>query len=271
LGAYRLLLRQWYLSAALLAADRRAVHELGLRVPFIFSAVLVIIGLYVRVSLHESPVFAKVAAAKKQVKIPLGTLLTKHVRVTILGTFIMLATYTLFYIMTVYSMTFSTAAAPVGLGLPRNEVLWMLMMAVIGFGVMVPVAGLLADAFGRRKSMLIITTLIILFALFAFKPLLGSGNPVLVFAFLLLGLSLMGLTFGPMGALLPELFPTEVRYTGASFSYNVSSILASVAPYIAAWLQANYGLAAVGTYLASMAALTLIALLLTHETRHQSL
>ena len=87
--------------------------------------------------------------------------------------------------------TSSTAAAPVGLGLPRNEVLWMLMMAVIGFGVMVPVAGLLADAFGRRKSMVIITTLIILFALFAFNPLLGSGNPILVFAFLLLGLSLM--------------------------------------------------------------------------------
>ncbi|EHC60820.1 Major facilitator superfamily, partial [Salmonella enterica subsp. enterica serovar Minnesota str. A4-603] len=151
----------------------------GWRVPFIFSAVLVIIGLYVRVSLHETPVFAKVAAAKKQVKIPLGTLLTKHVRVTILGTFIMLATYTLFYIMTVYSMTYSTAAAPVGLGLPRNEILWMLMMAVIGFGVMVPVAGLLADAFGRRKSMVIITTLIILFALFAFTPLLGSGNPAL--------------------------------------------------------------------------------------------
>ena len=241
-------------------------------VPFIFSAVLVIIGLYVRVSLHESPVFEKVAKAKKQVKIPLGTLLTKHVRVTVLGTFIMLATYTLFYIMTVYSMTFSTAAAPVGLGLPRNEVLWMLMMAVIGFGVMVPVAGLLADAFGRRKSMVIITTLIILFALFAFNPLLGSGNPILVFAFLLLGLSLMGLTFGPMGALLPELFPTEVRYTGASFSYNVASILgASVAPYIAAWLQTNYGLGAVGLYLAAMAGLTLIALLLTHETRHQSL
>ncbi|MDU9017143.1 MAG: MFS transporter [Escherichia coli] len=235
----------------------------GWRVPFIFSAVLVIIGLYVRVSLHESPVFEKVAKAKKQVKIPLGTLLTKHVRVTVLGTFIMLATYTLFYIMTVYSMTFSTAAAPVGLGL---------MMSVIGFGVMVPVAGLLADAFGRRKSMVIITTLIILFALFAFNPLLGSGNPILVFAFLLLGLSLMGLTFGPMGALLPELFPTEVRYTGASFSYNVSSILgASVAPYIAAWLQTNYGLGAVGLYLAAMAGLTLIALLLTHETRHQSL
>jgi len=244
----------------------------GWRIPFIFSAVLVLIGLYVRVSLHETPVFAKVAAAKKQVKIPLGTLLTKHVRVTVLGTFIMLATYTLFYIMTVYSMTFSTTPAPVGLGLPRNEVLWMLMMAVIGFGVMVPLAGLLADRFGRRPSMIVITSLIILFALFVFPPLLGSGNPALVMAYLLIGLSLMGLTFGPMGALLPELFPTEVRYTGASFSYNVSSILgASVAPYIATWLQANYGLAYVGFYLAAMAALTLIALLLTHETRHQSL
>ncbi|HDT1289190.1 MFS transporter [Enterobacter asburiae] len=244
----------------------------GWRLPFIFSAVLVLIGLYVRVSLHETPVFAKVAAANKQVKVPLGTLLTKHVRVTVLGTFIMLATYTLFYIMTVYSMTFSTAAAPVGLGLPRNKVLWMLMMAVIGFGVMVPIAGLLADKFGRRASMITITTLIILFALFVFPPLLGSGSPALVMAYLLIGLSLMGLTFGPMGALLPELFPTEVRYTGASFSYNVASILgASVAPYIATWLQANYGLFYVGVYLAAMAALTLIALLLTHETKHQAL
>ncbi len=244
----------------------------GWRVPFILSAVLVIIGLYVRVSLHETPVFAKIAKAGKQVKVPMGTLLTKHLKATILGTFIMLATYTLFYIMTVYSMTYSTAAVPVGLGFSRNDVLWMLMMAVIGFGVMVPIAGYLADAFGRRKCMIAITSLIVIFALFLFQPLLGSGSSTLVMAFLLIGLSLMGLTFGPMGALLPELFPTQVRYTGASFSYNMSSILgASVAPYIATWLQANYGLFYVGVYLAAMAALTLIALLLTKETRHQSL
>jgi metabolite-proton symporter len=244
----------------------------GWRVPFILSAVLVIIGLYVRVSLHETPVFAKIAKAGKQVKVPMGTLLTKYLKATILGTFIMLATYTLFYIMTVYSMTYSTAAVPVGLGFSRNDVLWMLMMAVIGFGVMVPIAGYLADAFGRRKCMIAITSLMIIFALFVFQPLLGSGSPALVMAFLLIGLSLMGLTFGPMGALLPELFPTEVRYTGASFSYNVASILgASVAPYIATWLQANYGLFYVGVYLACMSALTLIALLMSKETRHQSL
>jgi MFS family permease len=243
----------------------------GWRVPFILSAVLVLIGLYVRVSLHESPVFAKVQKENKQVKMPIGTLLSKHLTATILGTFIMLATYTLFYIMTVYSMSYGTAPAPAGLGYSRNSFLWMLMVAVIGFGVMVPIAGLLADRFGRRKTMITITLMIIAFALM-FPMLLGSGSQVLVMGFLILGLSIMGLTFGPMGALLPELFPTEVRYTGASFSYNLSSILgASVAPYIATWLNANYGLQAVGFYLASMAVLTLIALIACKETRNQTL
>ncbi|MDC7867519.1 transporter [Pantoea ananatis] len=243
----------------------------GWRVPFVLSAVLVLIGLYVRVSLHESPVFAKVQKEKKQVRVPIASLLSKHLTATILGTFIMLATYTLFYIMTVYSMSYGTAGAPAGLGISRNSMLWMLMMAVIGFGVMVPIAGLLADRFGRRKTMIVITLMIIGFS-FLFPAMLGSGSQALVMAFLLLGLSIMGLTFGPMGALLPELFPTEVRYTGASFSYNLSSILgASVAPYIATWLNAHYGLYAVGLYLASMAFLTLIALIACKETRHQTL
>ena len=243
----------------------------GWRVPFVLSAVLVLVGLYVRLSLHESPVFAKVKKEKKQVKIPIGTLLSKHLKATIIGTFIMLATYTLFYIMTVYSMTYGTTPAPGGLGFPRNTMLWMLMLAVIGFGVMVPIAGLLADRFGRRKTMIVITLMIIAFSLI-FPSMLGSGDQLMVMAFLLCGLSIMGLTFGPMGALLPELFPTEVRYTGASFSYNLSSILgASVAPYIATWLAHTYGLFYVGIYLASMACLTLIALLASKETRHESL
>ncbi|QEW30325.1 MFS transporter [Erwinia billingiae] len=243
----------------------------GWRVPFVLSAVLVLVGLYVRLSLHESPVFAKVKKEKKQVKIPIGTLLSKHLKATIIGTFIMLATYTLFYIMTVYSMTYGTTPAPGGLGFPRNTMLWMLMLAVIGFGVMVPIAGLLADRFGRRKTMIVITLMIIAFSMI-FPSMLGSGNQLMVMAFLLCGLSIMGLTFGPMGALLPELFPTEVRYTGASFSYNLSSILgASVAPYIATWLAHTYGLFYVGIYLASMACLTLIALLASKETRHESL
>lgn len=243
----------------------------GWRVPFLLSAVLVLIGLYVRVSLHETPVFAKIAKAKAQVRMPIGTLLNQHFKMTIIATFIMVATYTLSYIMTVFSMTYGTAPLPRGLGFSRNDFLLMLMIGVIGFGLMVPIAGQLADKFGRRYTMIAITVLIIAFAL-VFPSLLGSGNVWLVMAFLLCGFMVMGLTFGPMGALLPELFPTEVRYTGASFSYNVASIIgASVAPYIAAWLTANYGLFYVGIYLATMACLTLLALLAAHETRHRAL
>lgn len=243
----------------------------GWRVPFILSAVLVLVGLYVRVSLHETPVFAKIAKAGKQVRIPIGTLFSKHLKATVIGTFIMVATYTLFYIMTVYSLGYGTTPKPLGLGITRNDFLLMLMIGVVGFGVMVPIAGQLADAFGRRKTMICITLLMIVFALL-FPTLLGSGSQALVMVFLLCGFLVMGLTFGPMGALLPELFPTEVRYTGASFSYNVASILgASVAPYIATWLATRYGLFYVGIYLASMAMLTLIALLLSKETRDQSL
>lgn len=196
----------------------------GWRVPFLLSAVLVLIGLYVRVSLHEAPVFAKIAKAKAQVRMPIGTLLKQHLKVTIIATFIMVATYTLFYIMTVFSMTYGTAPLPRGLGFSRNDFLLMLMIGVIGFGLMVPVAGQLADKFGRRHTMIAITVLIMAFAL-VFPSLLGSGNIWVVMAFLLIGFMVMGLTFGPMGALLPELFPTEVRYTGASFSYNVASII----------------------------------------------
>jgi len=243
----------------------------GWRVPFILSAVLVIIGLYVRVSLHESPVFTQAQQAQQHVSLPISTLFKKHFSAMVLGTFIMLATYTLFYIMTVYSMSYGTAPVPQGLGFSRNSFLWMLMVAVIGFGIAIPIAGILADRFGRRPTMIAITLLIIVFAL-VFPSILASGSQWLVMLFLTLGLTIMGLTFGPMGALLPELFPTEVRYTGASFSYNLASILgASVAPYIATWLNAKWGLFAVGLYLASMAVLTLIALILSKETRHTML
>ncbi len=150
----------------------------GWRVPFILSAVLVIIGLYVRVSLHESPVFTQAQHAQQHVSLPISTLFQKHFRAMVLGTFIMLATYTLFYIMTVYSMSYGTTPAPQGLGFSRNSFLWMLMVAVIGFGVAIPIAGILADRFGRRPTMIAITLLIIVFAYCSprFWPVVPSGG-----------------------------------------------------------------------------------------------
>ena len=140
---------------------------------------------------------------------------------------------------------------------------------MIFFGIFTLLSGLWADRLGRRKTLILVTTGIIVFGLL-WVPLLNQGF-IGVMAWLILGFSLMGMTFGPMGALLPELFPTNVRYTGSGISYNISSILgAAVAPFIAVWLWAvgDGSPWLVGVYLASMAGITLIALLLGKETRH---
>ncbi|HUH75741.1 MAG TPA: MFS transporter, partial [Devosia sp.] len=125
-----------------------------------------------------------------------------------------------------------------------------------------------ADKWGRRKTLIVVTTAIFLFGL-CWTPMLNAGF-IGVMAWLILGFALMGMTFGPMGALLPELFPANVRYTGSGISYNVSSILgAAVAPFIAVALWSLGGGSPfwVGIYLSGMAVLTLIALLLGKETK----
>ena len=111
----------------------------------------------------------------------------------------------------------------------------MLIVGVVFFGIFTLVSGPLAEKYGRRKMLIGVTSGIFVFGLL-FVPLFGGGFAGTM-ARLIIGFSLMGLTFGPMGALLPELFPTNVRYTGSAVSYNVSSILgAAVAPFIAVWL-----------------------------------
>jgi MFS family permease len=169
---------------------------------------------------------------------------------------------------------FAPATFQVGLGYLRNDFLIMLIVGVVIFGVFTPIAGLLADRFGRRPMLLVVTALIGLFGL-TFQPWFGSsaGEPAVTTAFLALGLALMGLTFGPMGALLPELFPTNVRYTGSAIAYNVASILgASIAPIVALLLwQRDGDIVLVGLYLTGAAVITFIALLLVKETREVDL
>ena len=248
-----------------------AFLEWGWRVPFLASAVLVIIGLYVRFKLIETPSFQKAVATGEVVKIPLARVFRSNWRALILGTFIMLATYTLFYLMTTYTLTYGTTPvdAPVaGLGFERNTFLVMLIVGVVFFGIFTLVSGPLAERFGRRAHLIVTTIAIILFG-FSFVPLFAAGT-IGVYALLIIGFTLMGLTFGPMGALLPELFPTNVRYTGSAISYNVASILgAAVAPFIAValWGAAGGSPVLVGVYLSSMGAITLVALLLSKETR----
>jgi MFS family permease len=147
----------------------------------------------------------------------------------------------------------------------------MQMFGVIFFGLTIPISSKLADRYGRRSTQMVVMVAIILFGL-CFGALFGSGSQAVVLLFLSVGLGLMGLCYGPLGAMLSELFPTKVRYTGASLTFNLAGIFgASLAPYAATYLATNYGLRFVGYYLAAAAAITLGALVVMRETRDESL
>ncbi|MFS0731028.1 MFS transporter [Curtobacterium sp. 1P10AnD] len=249
----------------------------GWRIPFLLSAVLVIVGLYVRFKLVESTVFRGVQESGTVAKVPLARVFRTSWRPLIVGTFGMVATYVLFYFMTTFTLTYGTTGATagplvpkIGLGYSRGEFLTLLMIGVVFFGILTPVAGFLADRFGRRSTLLWTTAGIALFGLTFQIWFAASHGPITVVTFLIVGLSLMGLTFGPMGALLPELFPTNVRYTGSAVAYNVASILgASLAPTVALALwKADGNIFLVGLYLTIAAVVTLVALFFVKETRH---
>ncbi|MQA39779.1 MFS transporter [Rugamonas aquatica] len=230
----------------------------GWRIPFLASSLLVIVGLYIRLKIHETPDFQKVLDKNERVKVPVVTVWRDHRRVLVLGTLIALATFVLFYLMTVFALSWGTSA----LKFTRKDFLIQQLFAVIFFGLTIPVAALWADRYGRRATLIWVSAAIALFGL-TMAPMFGSGSSLQVTVFLSLGLGLMGMTYGPLGTMLSELFPAEVRYTGASLTFNLAGILgASLAPYAATWLATNYGLQYVGYYLSGAAVISLVALLL---------
>ena len=257
---------------------QQALVEWAWRIPFISSLALVLVGLYVRLTLHESHVFIEAEEKGKKLKAPVSVVFTKHFKPMVIGTFIMVATYSLFYIMTAFaqaysrtSATLSEAGYPMGLGIPANTFTGLLLISAIVFAIFISISGLYADKIGRRKWLIWTTVSILIFAL-CMPLFLGNGTPTSVFAFLVIGMALMGMTFGPMAALLPELFPTEVRYSGASLAYNIASIIgATIAAMISLKINALYGLMGVGIYLAINAFLTLLALLASKETKNVDL
>lgn len=243
--------------------DDAAFDAWGWRVPFLASSLLVVVGLWIRLSLTETPEFRQAIEKAERVKLPLGDVLVKHTRALLTGTFAGTATFTLFYLMTVFTLSWGTTA----LHYARQDFLVLQMVGVVFFGIAIPLSALVADRIGSR-AMIIVATLGITAFGFLLAPLLGSGSTLGVIACLALGLALMGLTYGPLGAALSELFPTAVRYTGASMTFNLAGIVgASLAPYLATWLATRHGLPAVGLYLAVVGVITLVALLAMPKRR----
>jgi len=155
------------------------------------------------------------------------------------------------------------------LGYSREKFLAIQLVGILFFALGIPIGGALAQR-GRRRTLLWVTAAIGGFGLFM-APVFQAGTAGVV-AMMVLGLLLMGLTYGPLGTVLSELFPTAVRYTGSSLTFNFAGIFgASLAPYIATWLATTYGLQYVGYYLAGAAALTLIGLFAMRETKDDEL
>jgi metabolite-proton symporter len=253
------------LIAALL--DDAQFRAWGWRIPFLGSSVLVILGLYVRLKLTETPVFAKALAEFQPARLPLAELLKHHSVPLILGALSMVVCYALFYLITVFTLSYGVAT----LHIPRSEFLGMLCIAIIFMAIANPVAAKAGDRYGRRP-VLIVAGIAALLTGFFYAPMLNTGSPLLITIFLSIALFIMGATYAPIGALLPELFPTRVRYTGAGAAYNIGGILgASLAPYIAQKLVMHGGIAWVGGYISVAAAVSVIAIFLMHETRDTEL
>jgi metabolite-proton symporter len=230
----------------------------GWRVPFIASSALVLVGLYVRLRIEETPDFRRTLERNERVRVPIGVVLREHALTLLLGTFAAVAVFVVFYLMTVFALSWGTSK----LGYTRQEFLVLQMIGVVFFGLTIPAAGALADRTNPRRILIFASVALAVYGL-AFAPLLQAGKPGSVVLCLALGLGLMGVGYGPLGAALASLFPTAVRYTGASLTFNLAGIIgASLTPYAATWLATRYGLAAVGYYLSIAALLTLGALLL---------
>ena len=252
-----LILSRWLTDAQFFA--------FGWRIPFLASAALVLVGLYVRLTIAETPVFRDALHRREQVKVPIVVVFRDHLRALLVGTMMSLATFVLFYLMIVFALSWATTA----LGYGRDKFLIIQLSGILFFAAGIPVGGLLAKH-GRRRTLLWVTLAIGAFG-FIMAPLFIAGTAGAV-AMMVLGLSLMGLTYGPLGTALSELFPTPVRYTGSSLTFNFAGIFgASLAPYIATWLAKNYGLQYVGYYLSGAAALTLVGLLAARETKDDDL
>ena len=255
-----------FLGLALLLSDEQ-FRDWGWRIPFLLSAALVMVGLYVRLKLEESPVFAKAVARQERVKLPVVAVCAQYWRPTLLGAGAMVVCYALFYISTVFSLSYGVST----LGYSREGFLGMLCFAVVFMALATPLSAWLSDRYGR-KPVLVVGGLLAAASGFAMEPLLTSGSTWGVTLFLSVELFLMGVTFAPMGALLPELFPTHVRYTGASAAYNLGGIVgASAAPFFAQKLVSMGGLSWVGGYVSAAAVLSVLAVLCLRETRDTAL
>lgn len=255
-----------------------AMTDWAWRIPFLSSFVLVVIGLYVRLKLTEAPIFIATLNKPKPKTLPMMEVIVTHFKPFFLGMLICLAGYVLFYIMIAFSQIYAKSAPTVseagyamGLGFSPQIFTALLMCSAISLAITIAISGKYIDIVGRRIWLIWTTFGVAIFGL-ALPYFLDNGTTTSLFWFLMIGMGLIGMGYGPLASFLPELFPTHARYSGASLTYNISGLFgASVAAIITLPLNANYGLKGVGIYLTLNAIVSLIGLSFIVETRDNRL
>jgi metabolite-proton symporter len=239
--------------------------EWGWRLPFAGSAALVLVGLYVRLTIEETPVFRAAAQRREHVRLPTLIVFRDHGRAIVAGVLASLTMFVVFYLLTVFTLSYGTTV----LGYTREQFLLIQMIGVVCFAITIPIAAVAAEH-GRRRTLMWSAAAIAVFGL-VMPSLLPAGLSGAVLT-LTIGLALMGFIYGPIGTVLSELFPTTVRYSGSSLTFNLAGIVGgALAPYLATWLAAHYGLTYVGLYLTMSAVLTMIGLAMMQETKDRVL
>ncbi|TMR13602.1 MHS family MFS transporter [Nonomuraea turkmeniaca] len=240
----------------------------GWRLPFVASLLLVIVGLYVRLKISETPVFQAAMDERRIAKVPFAGLMRHQWRRVLLGAGAMTIAYTLFYTATTYCLAYGTTA----LKIPRTTMLALTMIGVLFMAAGTVASAMVSDRLGRRRTLIAGTAVAVVWGLVMF-PLMETASVVLVGLALAGALGLMGLIFGPMGAYLPELFKTEYRYSGASVAYSLGGVLGgAVPPLVATSMQASgLGVITIGGYVSAMALLSLLCLLALPETGDETL
>lgn len=234
----------------------------GWRLPFLGSALLVAVGLWVRLKLTETPAFAKALAEEKPSEVPLAELFKRHFLPTLAGTFAVVACFAVFYIATAFALGYGTTVLKYS-----RETFLGVQLGAIGFMALgIVIAGCWSDASNPRRVLIAGCFMAVAVgALMA--PMMTNGTLLSCWAYLSLALLTMGFVYGPLGAFLPGLFPARVRYTGASMSFNVGGIIGGgLTPMVAQALSTEGGLVPVGIYLGAAALISLVALIpLKHQ------
>jgi MFS family permease len=230
----------------------------GWRIPFLLSAVLVGLGLWVRLKISETPDFAEALEKEAPVAVPIGDLLRHHLVATLAGTFAVVACFAIFYLATSFALGHGTQA----LGYPKEQFLLIQLGAILFMAIGIIFAGYASDASSEQRVLTWGCGATVLIG-FVFGPALASGSWPVIFLGLASALFVMGLVYGPLGSWLTGLFPVHVRYTGASVAFNAGGILGgAMAPIIAQALAERGGTGTVGFYLALAGVVSWLGLLM---------